>query len=261
MSEEKKNEELKHPWFKEKFLSKMKSISWWKNVATIAGGFGSFIAIVFLICNLIEIRRQQEFEFRGFLALQITDIEFIPGSNALNIWFKYYQSSRVPVLIEGIEMDMISRERRIDILAWKDTASSKLKEAIKQNLFVDRVEPAIYDVKYPRSFYNNKVISGLDSLYFATSNKTELVGKSQDFFFHYILKYEDVMGKNYWVYMRWKITRKFTSFENGVLKFDYTIHPEDYIRWKADPYTMVPNHFPSKLLELKKDATKTTKGK
>jgi len=173
-----------------------KPLNLWVKIAAIVGGFGSFIAIGFLIWNLIEIRRQQEFEYRGFLAIKINQVEFLPNSHRFDYKYQYYQASKVPVLLRGNEWRMLSSSREIDVVAWLKDMNSDLKQAKDQGMIVDRVEPVIYDDEQERMFGYNDVLAKLDSAFYVTSNK---IGLEQSVFLHYVFHYEDLMGENYWV--------------------------------------------------------------
>jgi len=162
-----------------------------------------------------------------------------PLSNFNREW----DNPKVPVSLRGNEWRMLSSSREIDVVAWLKDMNSDLKQAKDQGMIVDRVEPVIYDDEQERMFGYNDVLAKLDSAFYVTSNK---IGLEQSVFLHCVFHYEDLMGENYWVYMRWKASRILVDS----LNMAFYKATEDYVRWEADRNELVPSKLPPRLVEL-----------
>ncbi|MCK4232594.1 hypothetical protein KAX21_06565 [candidate division WOR-3 bacterium] len=225
-----------------------KPLNLWVKIAAIVGGFGSFIAIGFLIWNLIEIRRQQEFEYRGFLVAEIVDIQTSLFSPALHLKYRFRESGRVPPLFKGIYFTTsINREK--DIQSDFGKIKPRVETEIEKITWLENKDYAI-------TYEGNATISSINSVITNRYSFEELTKLKPVFYVHCIFKYEDVMGQNYWVYMRWEVERICTKFDvkKRDAEFLCVYETEDYIRWKARRNEKVPSHYPKELRQLSKDA-------
>jgi hypothetical protein len=239
---------LKRTW------GKIKGWNWQKigGFGGLLGGLGAVVAVIFLSLNLFALRKQIEFENRGFLGIRISAINTDSISNELIVDYRFERASRTPPLFkQGIFWKSLFMEYDIVKLIKEHTPQSRLT--------VERVELITLDATYQINMTYDLTMQTIDREVMSRP-PGKIPGVVAPFYIHSIFKYEDVMGKNYWVYMRWHVFRTYVeSKEPGVLRFTHSWEPEEYIWWRGVRDEKVPSRLPKELRELSRQAREKRK--
>ncbi|MBN2380965.1 hypothetical protein JXM67_14295 [candidate division WOR-3 bacterium] len=202
-------------------LLKMASI-----IGGFGGGIGALIAVFFLWLNFSELRKQIEYENKGFLAIKILDSEndsLQPGM--MNFNYELVTESRVPLILSGgAVIGMTSKQREIDIIAW-----GKEEEQHLVGFYEYRI-PILEDTVSEYAFELSSKHMIADSVITVNQDTVELY----NFYLHILYRYRDVTDREYWGYMRWWVylfdKEKDRSMQK---KLEGHIRPEYWITWEA----------------------------
>jgi len=204
--------------------------------------------------SLVEMQRQTELENRGFLAIALDSfqIRHIPR-NELIIYFKYYEASRVPVLIKPPRLALVSGSRNIDFNAFCVWSGEDWEE---EGFEGSLTSTNIYEIQRHMGIgIPNSLIERITSL--IESSPDSVINSQENMFLHVIFRYEDITEKNYWVYMRWNLIFTVTGHSGmavGLTNFQRI--DEDYVIWEGDKDDLVPDtlNLPHKFYGITKKA-------
>lgn len=232
----------------------LRSFSWWLKLAGAIGSVGAFISIFFLWCNLREIKKQTQLEYKGFLAVQIDSIKFTPQSEKLIVWLHPEQTSRVPLLVSPYKDVMISQDEDINFDDWIEEIKRDCDSSD------NHLMPLVYEKPMKVEYQKKYILQKLDSILYSIPVE-ERKGKAQSLHFHVILKYRDLLEKEYWVYMCWELIRICEGIKGSHMFFNYSWLDKEYEVWGAKPNEKYPMELPPHLKEITARATQKDKAK
>ena len=238
-----------------------KPINRWVRLAEIVGGFGgllggigAFIAIFLLMGNLNELKRQTEFQHRGFLAISILGAKGDTlQPKGMSFDYKLIQVSRVPITLSGGEaIGMTSKPSAIDFVAWGKAEEQNIQgfDEYRIPILEDTITTAVFSLSSKHMLPDSVVSDGKDSIGY------------YGFYLHLLYKYMDVTSKEYWGYMRWRLDLNSKDFDDKKLKkFDGNIRPEYWRTWEAKGDKITNSNLPRDLRDIRKKALNQSKSK
>lgn len=245
--------EKKNLWLRNYLFPRLRDFNWWKKGIAFLGQIGAVVAIFLLWGNLRilqrqqeEMQRQTELENRGFLAIAIDSVIYVPKSKELNVHFSYYQSSRVPIIIRYPQYSIITEERELDVSQW---CTERYEEWVSEWGDSEFLEVLVYEEPRLSTFRGGSALNKLDSL-LTKIPRHQSIGKTQSVFLHILFRYKDILEHNYWVYTRWEVNFEILKRGQEGIRFYVFRSPEDYVIWQADSTELIPDNLPERLKAL-----------
>lgn len=194
---------------------------------------GSIVAIIFLWLNLVQMRKQlkemkeqKELEYKGFLVINLFKIEGLGKSaDADTDYFKLHyffpKANNRPILLKNSTWK-ITKDCDVNVERWFNEVKVNSKNYSRG--------PIIQGISY---HFVLKAPDFMKDWLRWVLNKP-YPSQERPFFVHCLYEYEDVLGCNYWIYMKWfskYVTDKTINGEKQEeIKISGSIYLEEYRR-------------------------------